>query len=928
MTVNRTTLLDLPLPVTGTESNTWGDITNNGLTEYMDIAIAGMSNLTSANFTAGALTIETTEGNSAGTSITATSAQYAGFRVTSLAANSTITVGNTGTSPARSYRLINADATYNLTFKATGQTGVTLLPGQSAVVAFNGTDYVIVGTVGAGTATDNAVARFDGTTGEILQNSAATIDDTGAATFVGSVNVSGTSASAADLKLYEDTDNGTNYVAFKSPASVASNVTWTLPSADGTNGQALTTNGSGTLAFSSVTTAPGGSNTQVQFNNSGAFGGSSLFTWDGAQIQVNGVSVGRGAGSVSTNTAVGASALATNSTGSLNTAVGWQALLDNTTASGSTAVGYRSLENSTASANTAVGDRALVSNTSGANNTAVGTQALTENTTASNNTAVGYQSLYANTTGGPNDAFGFQALKANTTGNYNVSVGTFSLGVNTTGSSNSALGNYALQANTTGGSNTALGYNALYSNTTASNNTAVGYQAGYGITTGTENTFLGYNAGDSGNGSGIIGIGYQAGRGGGSNSVWIGYNAGQSTSNSGTYNVGIGFYAGVANTSGQGNVFIGYNAGASNTTGTANVFIGGIPGDGTGAGSSNTTGSNNVALGGSALKANTTASSNVAIGWAALYNNTTASGLTAVGYRALYSNTTGGDATAFGYEALTSHTTGGGNSAFGYQALASTSTGQVNTAVGGYAMISNTTGGYNTAVGSQALRTNQTGNYNVAMGREALYSNTASNNTAVGYQTLAAVTTGAQNTAVGYQAGNTITTGQVNTCIGNATASAASGSWQIVIGNQSGTQITGKGDSTGFINPNTGGVYQGNNSSSWSTTSDRRLKKNIVDNNEGLDKISQIRVRNFEYRLPEEVDAELKPQDAIQKTGIQLGVIAQELQEVCPDCVKEESTGVLSVDSDNVFWHMLNAIKQLNTRLQAAEAEIATLKGN
>jgi hypothetical protein len=297
MTVNRTTLLDLPLPVTGTESGTWGDTTNNGLTQYLDIAIAGMSNLTSANFTAGALTIETTEGDSSATNISATSAQYAGFRVSSLAANSTITVGNTGTSPARSYRLINADATYNLTFKATGQTGVTLLPGQSAVVAFNGTDYVIVGTVGAGTATDNAVARFDGTTGEILQNSAATIDDTGAATFVGSVNVSGTSASAADLKLYEDTDNGTNYVAFKSPASVASNVTWTLPSADGTNGQALTTNGSGTLAFSSVTTAPGGSDTQVQFNDSGSFGGDAGLTYNKTTDTLTTSVVVHGAGS-------------------------------------------------------------------------------------------------------------------------------------------------------------------------------------------------------------------------------------------------------------------------------------------------------------------------------------------------------------------------------------------------------------------------------------------------------------------------------------------------------------------------------------------------------------------------------------------------------------------------------------------------------
>ena len=148
MPINRTTLLDLPLPVTGTESGTWGDITNKGLTEYLDIAIAGMSNLTSANFTAGALTIETTEGDASATNISATSAQYAGFRVSSLATNSTITVGNTGSTLGRSYRLINADSTYTLTFKATGQTGVTLQPGQTMLVAFNGADYVQIGSSG------------------------------------------------------------------------------------------------------------------------------------------------------------------------------------------------------------------------------------------------------------------------------------------------------------------------------------------------------------------------------------------------------------------------------------------------------------------------------------------------------------------------------------------------------------------------------------------------------------------------------------------------------------------------------------------------------------------------------------------------------------------------------------------------------------
>jgi hypothetical protein len=109
--------------------------------------------------------------------------------------------------------------------------------------------------VGPASATDNAFARFDLTTGKLIQNSSATLNDTGAPTFVGSVAVSGTSSSGADVKLYEDTDNGSNYVALMAPASIASNVSWTLPSTDGTNGQALVTNGSGTLSW----TTPGGS---------------------------------------------------------------------------------------------------------------------------------------------------------------------------------------------------------------------------------------------------------------------------------------------------------------------------------------------------------------------------------------------------------------------------------------------------------------------------------------------------------------------------------------------------------------------------------------------------------------------------------------------------------------------------------------------
>jgi len=72
--------------------------------------------------------------------------------------------------------------------------------------------------------------------------------------------------------------------------NTASTVNFTLPSADGTNGQALTTNGSGTLAFATVSGTPGGSNTQVQFNNSGAFGGSANLTFDGTTFTHTGAS--------------------------------------------------------------------------------------------------------------------------------------------------------------------------------------------------------------------------------------------------------------------------------------------------------------------------------------------------------------------------------------------------------------------------------------------------------------------------------------------------------------------------------------------------------------------------------------------------------------------------------------------------------------
>jgi hypothetical protein len=133
--------------------------------------------------------------------------------------------------------------------------------------------------------------------------------------------------------------------------------------------------------------------------------------------------------------------------------------------------------------------------------------------------------------------------------------------------------------------------------------------------------------------------------------------------------------------------------------------------------------------------------------------------------------------------------------------------------------------------------------------------------------------------------------------------------------------LQGKGNNTAYIGGSSG-AYNQANSATWSVTSDRRIKKNIVDNNTGLEKITAIRVRNFEYRLPEEVDAELKPTDAIKNSGVQLGVIAQELNEVLPDCVKTESTGVMSVNADNLTWYMVNAIKELKAEIDSLKSQL------
>jgi hypothetical protein len=198
------------------------------------------------------------------------------------------------------------------------------------------------------------------------------------------------------------------------------------------------------------------------------------------------------------NTASGFQALFNDTTGNTNVATGSSALQSNTIGGGNTACGAFALQNNTtASGNTATGLQALFSNTTGSDNTASGTFALLNNTTGSDNAATGRQALFSNTTGNNNTATGYSALSQNTTGNDNTAIGFLALQSNTTGIDNTANGSQALQFNTTGNFNTANGNLALTNNTTGSNNIALGPSAGINLTTGSNNIDIG-NSGVAG----------------------------------------------------------------------------------------------------------------------------------------------------------------------------------------------------------------------------------------------------------------------------------------------------------------------------------------------------------------------------------------------------------------------------------------------
>ena len=115
--------------------------------------------------------------------------------------------------------------------------------------------------------------------------------------------------------------------------------------------------------------------------------------------------------------------------------------------------------------------------------------------------------------------------------------------------------------------------------------------------------------------------------------------------------------------------------------------------------------------------------------------------------------------------------------------------------------------------------------------------------------------------------------------------------------------------------------YQGNNSASWSITSDERIKENINTLNNGLSIITALRPVEFDYKISKKHD---------------IGFIAQEYQKILPEQINENEPtnetkefiddGKLLSISSNLVPYLVSAIQELNAKVDAQAVEIATLK--
>ncbi len=270
--------------------------------------------------------------------------------------------------------------------------------------------------------------------------------------------------------------------------------------------------------------------------------------------------------------------------------------------------------------------------------------------------------------------------------------------------------------------------------------------------------------------------------------------------------------------------------------------------------------------------------------------------------------------TGVGGGTLSHITTGNQNSAFGNGSLHYNTTGFQNTAFGINTLLSNTSGFHNIAIGTWSLGLNGTGNYNIAIGNDALYNNVYGNqNTAVGHLSLE-YNRGYYNTAIGYNSGSTVTTGYNLTLIGiDASPSSPTTGNQVTLGNQFVTSLRC-------------------NVTTITSLSDRRDKNKIEELSLGLDFITRLKPRQFNWDRREWYEEGVSDGSKMNELPT-AGFIAQELDSAQTDAGAEWLNLVLKDNPEkweatpgNLLPVIVKAIQELNDKNEKLSAENTDLK--
>jgi hypothetical protein len=225
-TVNYTPLLGLALPTQGDLSGSWGNEVNNFITTYIDSAVAGTNTISLTGNTALTQTIN-------GGTLSGSSSQYAILNVTPSANGFTLSVPKL----SKIYVINNLSSSYTFTFKALGETGITVAISEKCVVAYNGTDFVRIGASG-GAASFSSITNTGLTSGRVVYSGAGGLEtDSDNLKFDGTTLTAGglkaISAATQDAVVVQGRAGGaSSYAATITPTTLTGSRTVTLPDAN------------------------------------------------------------------------------------------------------------------------------------------------------------------------------------------------------------------------------------------------------------------------------------------------------------------------------------------------------------------------------------------------------------------------------------------------------------------------------------------------------------------------------------------------------------------------------------------------------------------------------------------------------------------------------------------------------------------------